>query len=118
MRFFRKVNDYREPPGLERVVLRKIPVYLAGGTFVPLAMAILSRMLPIDGAVAEVAKRIQIIDYIALGAVFTVWTAALTVLIGCCVVMVMKGPHYAADSYYLDGTHRSEQGDTGEHSDH
>lgn len=108
MALFKKVSDHREPPGLERAVLKKLPLYWAGGTVIPLLMVALARMLPPDGGVLEVAKQLQIIDYVALGAVMTVWTAVLTIAIGCGVVIVMKGPHYSADSYYLDGTHKTE----------
>jgi len=99
---FRKVSDRREPPGLERVVLKKIPKYWLGGTAVPLLVALLNRWFPIAGTETEIAKRIYLVDAVALGAVFTVWTAVLTVTIGCVVVMVMKGPHYVADSYPID----------------
>jgi len=102
MKKFRKINNYREPPGLERVLLKKLPMYLAGGTMVPLLVTIFSRLLPPEGSALEVGKLTGIIDYIAIGAVFTVWTAALTVAIGCLVVIVMKGPAYAADSYYME----------------
>jgi hypothetical protein len=33
--------------------------------------------------------------------VATVWTAVLTIAIGCFVVVVMKGPAYVADRYPL-----------------
>jgi hypothetical protein len=29
----------------------------------------------------------------------------LTLAIGCVIVMVMKGPAFVADPYFLDGTH-------------
>jgi len=102
MQLFRKINDHREPPGMERVVLKKLPMYIAGGTAVPALVAAFSRLSPPEGAPLAIAKQIGIIDYVAMGAVFTVWTAALTVAIGCLVVIVMKGPTYAADSYYME----------------
>ena len=84
-------------------MLKKLPLYWLGGTCVPLLLSAMARMLPPEGSTSEIAKRLHVIDYIAAGAVMTVWTAALTVAIGCLVVVVMKGPHYAADSYYFDG---------------
>ena len=105
-RLFRKVDDYREPPGLERVVLSKLPLFWAGGTAVPLLVILLGRLIPAAGPALEMAKQQRILDFIMFGALLTVWTAALTVAIGCLVVIVMKGPHYAADSYYLDGSHQ------------
>jgi hypothetical protein len=111
MAVFRKISDRREPPGMERWVLKKLPLYWAGGTCVPLMLAILARMFRPDGTPLEIMKRLHIIDYVAAGAIMTVWTAVLTVAIGCLVVVVMKGPHYAADSYYLDGP-RANNNDT------
>ena len=102
MKLIRKIDSHCEPPGLERLVLKKLPMYLAGGTAVPLLVTILGRLFPTEGAALEIGKLTRIIDYIAMGAVFTVWTAALTVAIGCLVVMVMKGPTYEADSYYME----------------
>jgi hypothetical protein len=102
MQLFRKIDDHCEPPGMERVVLRKLPTYLAGGTMVPALVAVFGRISPPEGAPLVIAKQIGIIDYVALGAVFTVWTAALTVAIGCLVVIIMKGPTYAADSYPME----------------
>jgi hypothetical protein len=103
MQPFRKIDGHREPPGLEREVLKKLPMYVAGGTFVPALVAAFSRLFPpADFVPAEIAKQIRFIDYMALGAVFTVWTAALTVVIGCVVVIVMKGPIYMADSYPME----------------
>jgi uncharacterized membrane protein len=104
IKHFRKISDRREPPGMERVVLKKLPLYFAGGTLVPVLVSVFSHLFPPDGNPGEVLKQIQIVDYLALGFGMTAWTAVLTVAIGCLVVVVMKGPHYAADSYYLDGS--------------
>lgn len=100
--FIRKVRDGREPPGMERTLFRKLPLYGLGGTVVPALVALLNRWFPVEGTVQELAKREVLIDALAIGAVITVWTAVLTVAIGCVVVIVMKGPHYEADSYYID----------------
>jgi hypothetical protein len=37
--------------------------------------------------------------YQLLGLVILHWTLVLTVAIGCAIVLLMKGPAYAADSY-------------------
>ena len=101
-KFVRKVADAREPPGMERVLLRRLPMWAAGGTMVPVLCALLNRWFPIAGTSEEVIKREVLVDALAIGAVVTVWTAVLTVAIGCIVVVVMKGPHYVADSYPID----------------
>ena len=73
----------------------------------PILVSMLSHLFPPDGTPIEVSKQLKIVDYMALGLGMTAWTGVLTVAIGCLVVIVMKGPHYAADSYNLDGTHDS-----------
>ena len=82
--------------------MRKLPLYGLGGTVVPALIALLNRWFPIAGSAQEIAKREVLVDALAIGAVLTVWTAVLTVAIGCVVVIVMKGPHYKADSYPID----------------
>ena len=111
MSLIRKIDDHREPPGLERSILNKIPVCLAGGTVVPLLMMLFGRWLPTAESAMAAAKNAQIIQFIAYGMIFTVWTAALTVAIGCLVVIVMKGPTYEADSYYMEEPERSDEAD-------
>ena len=92
---------------MERVVFKKLPMAFLGGTLVPVLVSVFSHLFPPEGVPIEVAKRLKIVDYMALGFGMTAWTAVLTVAIGCLVVIVMKGPHYAADSYNMDGTHES-----------
>jgi len=105
----RKISNRREPAGLERVILRKLPLWCLGGTVVPGLVALLNHWLPVDGLAAEAAKRQFIVDALCYGTVFTVWTAVFTVAIGCYVVVVMKGPHYAADSYPVEHANRPER---------
>ncbi|MEE4185234.1 MAG: hypothetical protein V2J12_05665 [Gammaproteobacteria bacterium] len=107
----RKVSDRRAPAGLERVILRKLPLWCLGGTAVPGLVALLNHWLPASGVAADVAKRQFIVDALCYGTVFTVWTAVFTVAIGCYVVVVMKGPHYAADSYPVEHANRPARGD-------
>ena len=90
---------------MERVVLKKLPAAFLGGTLVPVLVSAFNHLLPPDGTPIETTKQLKIVDFMALGFGMTAWTAVLTVAIGCLVVIVMKGPHYAADSYNLDGTH-------------
>ena len=55
--FMRKVRDGREPPGMERTLLRKLPLYGIGGTVVPALVALLNRWFPAAGTAQELAKR-------------------------------------------------------------
>jgi hypothetical protein len=41
-------------------------------------------------------------------------TLVLTLAIGCVIVMVMKGPAYVADPYFLDGSNQPLQHSSGQ----
>ena len=102
MNLLRKLpNSRREPPGAEWTVLRKLPVILLGGTLAPAVASVASRLFTPEGTATEVAKRLQMVDILAIATVITVWTAVFTVAIACVVVWLMKGPGYVADAYDL-----------------
>ena len=91
----------REPPGLEWRLLRRLPVLLLGGTVVPVLFGVASRLWPPAGAPSALAAHFQFVDIAAIALIVTAWTAALTIAIGCGVVVIMKGPAYVADRYDL-----------------
>ncbi len=91
----------RTPYGFERVVLRRLPVWLLGGTVVPVLSAGMSRLWPWELPASELAARLGLIDILAVAVVILWWTALFTVGIGAFIVMVMKGPAYVADAYPL-----------------
>ena len=97
----RKLHNRREPPGLERVVLGKLPAALLAGTAGPGLAVLINRLLLADKADAGLAV-LQMTDILAIATVLTVWTAVLTIAIGCIVVIALKGPAYVADAYYMD----------------
>ncbi|MCB1800400.1 MAG: hypothetical protein KDI82_01810 [Gammaproteobacteria bacterium] len=102
MRAFRKLPGYdRSPAGLERRILRRLPRWLAAATAVPLLCHALARYFPApdDGQSIQAYQADVII--LAIAFVVTAWTAALTVAIGCLIVVLMKGPAYVADAYTL-----------------
>ena len=102
MKLLKKLpNSVREAPGLEWVILKKLPSTLLIGTLVPFVISLASRIFPPQGSASQIAKHISIVDIISIATVVTVWTAVLTVAIGCCVVVMMKGPAYVADAYEL-----------------
>lgn len=101
MKYMKKLHSRREPAGLEWTILKKLPMILLGGTFVPLMISGISRLFPPDRAAALVAKHIQMMDILAIALGITAWTAVFTVAIGCVVVVLMKGPAYVADAYDL-----------------
>jgi hypothetical protein len=89
----------RSPPGLERVILRKLPWVALGGALVPALFALFTHLWPPAGTAMEVAKHVALADILAIAMAVTVWTGVLTVAIGCVVVILMKGPAYVADAY-------------------
>lgn len=90
-----------EPPGLERVILRRIPTILAAGTVLPLLYALAARLFITGDSAIAIAKQIQLNDYLALGLIIFHWSVVITVTLYCIIVMLMKGPAYVADRYDL-----------------
>lgn len=103
LNYFRKLHNRREPPGLERRILRRLPMALLGSTLVPVMMALGGRWKPPEGTRNEIYKYISSVDIFAISVGITLWTAIFTVAIGCVVVVVMKGPAYVADEYPFEG---------------
>jgi hypothetical protein len=98
--WLRKLPGYRRSPaGLEWRLLRLMPSVWLAGTVLPALAALAARWLTTAGTAAEVARRIQLFDYMMIGLVIFLWTLVLTVTIGCIIVWLMKGPAYAADSF-------------------
>ena len=107
MSLFNKLpGTVRAAPGLERVILKKLPLVLLGGIIVPLLVSLGSRLFPPDATVVNVEKYHTTVDILALAGMVTVWSAALTIAIGCFVVVAMKGPAYVADAYPLEDSDR------------
>jgi uncharacterized membrane protein len=61
--------------------------------------AYLSRLFIAADNAAELARRIQLFDYVMIGLVIFIWTLVLTVTIACVIVWLMKGPAYVADGF-------------------
>jgi len=107
MKLLRKLpNAVREAPGLEWFILKKLPLALLVGTLFPLVISLANRFFWREGATAQIAKHIKIVDIISIATAVTVWTAVFTVAIGCFIVLVMKGPGYVADAYDLVDSER------------
>ena len=99
-------NSIREAPGMEWVILKKLPITLALGTLLPLVISLTNRFFPHEGTAVQIAKQLKIVDILSIAIVVTVWTAVFTVAIGCFVVVMMKGPGYVADAYELVDSER------------
>jgi len=107
-RFLKKVSERVAPPGLEWRLLKLMPRALFFGTLLPIVIAVGARLL-LPGPAKEIAKQVKSIDIFAIALAATIWTAILTVTIGCVVVFVMKGPAYEADPYPVQHSDRPER---------
>lgn len=105
MNLFTRLHGRREPPGLEWQILRKLPKVTLVGLMMPVALAVLVRLVP-PGPGVNIAKHIKSVDIFAIAAAITLFTAVLTVAIACIIVYIMKGPAYVADAYPLQHSDR------------
>lgn len=102
MNLFNKLPGFpRNAPGLERVVLRRVPKALWAGTLLACLPSLVAGVAPSSGSEAEAAAKIAMLDIYAIGVATLLWTAVLTVAIAAFVVVAMKGPGYVADAYPL-----------------
>ena len=105
MKLLTKLHGRRVPPGLEWRILRKLPQITLVGSLIPVALAVLVRILPPEPGI-DAAKHIKSVDIFAIATAITFLTAVLTLAIGCIVVYIMKGPAYVADPYPLQHSDR------------
>ncbi len=107
MNWLRKLPGFQQTPyGLEWRLLRLMPTVCLVGTLLPALMAFSARFLIVDGSAAELARRIQLFDFVMIGLVLFVWTLTLTITIGCVIVWLMKGPAYVADGFDVSHSDR------------
>ena len=111
-RYFKRLHDGCESPGLERAILRRLPKVLLVGTVIPLSLSLLVRILPTADDI-EPSKAVRNVDIFAFATTLTFWTAILTIAIGCVVVVIMKGPAYVADAYPVAHADSPEENDGG-----
>jgi hypothetical protein len=100
MNWLRKLPGFKQTPyGLEWRLLRLMPTVCIAGTLLPAVSAFVARFLITGSTEAELLRRIQLFDFLMIGLVIFIWTLVLTVVIGCVIVWLMKGPAYVADGY-------------------
>ena len=92
----------KSPPGLERIILRRLPAVLWQGTALLLLCGLAVQFWPWSGTEAAVFTRVTTAHIWLISLLVLHWTAVLTVAIGAFIVMVMKGPAYVADAYPLE----------------
>ena len=96
----------RTPYGFEWRLLRLMPTVCFAGTLLPALVAVAGRLFITGSTAAELARNIQLFDYMMIGLVVFIWTAALTLTIGCIIVWLMKGPAYVADGFEVSHSDR------------
>lgn len=100
MDWLRKLPGFKRTPyGFEWRLLRLMPTVCLAGTVLTAAMAFVARFLMTGSTPAELARHIQLFDFVMIGLVIFIWTLVLTVSIGCVIVWLMKGPAYVADGF-------------------
>lgn len=98
--------DRKYPPGLEWTLFRKLPLLTFAGFAVIGLLYGLVRIWPWEGEARQLASLIQRMDFALIGAAIFHLTMMFTLLIGCVVVLIMKGPRYTADSYPVNDSER------------
>jgi len=102
MKWLRKIPDsVRSASGLEWVIWRKLPLIALLGAGLPLlGLGLLHYFMDANASAAQ-ARWLQMADFFCWAVVIFNLTMVFTVAIGCVIVMIMKGPGYAADSYLV-----------------
>ncbi|MGF1547561.1 MAG: hypothetical protein ACFCUG_09545 [Thiotrichales bacterium] len=98
-----------ETPGLERTIWRKLPHAGIASTLIPIVFYLYVLNFPPVPDGGSVEKTVMYAGIAAISIAVTLWTAILTVGIGCWIVMVMKGPAKHADSYHLIDAERPQE---------
>jgi hypothetical protein len=95
-------NTVRYPSGKEWYLFKKIPIiFLLGSLLIlaPVTVNYLNNLINLGGQPFDLEQNRLL--YVSLGLLFTYWFFVGAAAIGCIVVMLMKGPAYVADPYYL-----------------
>ncbi|MGA8055240.1 MAG: hypothetical protein WCA12_15525 [Burkholderiales bacterium] len=107
MNLFNQLPGFaRSPAGMERVVLRRLPAVLLGGSLLLGLPSVIAHIAAWPGSEADTLVRIATVDIAAISVLVLHWTAVLTVAIAAMIVLVMKGPAYIADPYTLPDADR------------
>ena len=103
MTLFNRLPGFtRTPAGMERTVLRALPVALWSGTLLLSLPSLTIHAWAWLTDSAEILQPLMMVDIYAVSAIILHWTVLFTVAIAAFIVMVMKGPAYVADAYPLN----------------
>jgi hypothetical protein len=102
MSLFNRLPGFeRAPAGLERALLRRLPLFAFAGIAAPM-LCLLAIRLTAAWANSDAAGKLAMTFEIALTSVSILyWTIVFTVVLGCLIVVIAKGPAYVADAYPL-----------------
>ncbi len=97
-RFFNKLPGYtKTPAGLEWRLFKMLPkIFLVGSLLLGASAYYVYHYVSFT---SEAARNKVLFLFIAL--IITHWTFVILAVIGCVVVIIMKGPAYVADAYPL-----------------
>lgn len=102
MKYLQKLPGYRRyPPGLEWRLLKRLPMAFVASTAIPAVWYLAAQWFPLPAPGETVEKHLKTVEIATIATVITAWTAVFTIAIGCCIVILMKGPAYVADRYPL-----------------
>ena len=90
-------------------MLRLMPTICVASTLLPTLAAVLARFVMTASNEAELARHIQMFDFLMIGLVLFIWSMVMTLAIGCAIVWLMKGPAYVADGYHLSHSDKPRQ---------
>ncbi len=105
-----RLHGRKTPPGLEQKILRKMPLMFLAATVITVSLSVIARLMPAKETSIDAAKQVATVDIFVMAAIATIWTALITVTIGCVIVHIMKGPAYVADAYPLDSADQPKSG--------
>ncbi len=95
-------NFESSPAGLEWQIWKRLHIILAVGTLLPLLVSAVVYVLDGLEPVTQSAKAVEQFFYVMVGLVVLNWSLALTLAIGCVIIMLMKGPAFVADAYVME----------------
>jgi hypothetical protein len=103
MKLLNKLPGYtRGPPGLERVVLARMPMIFAGGVGLLTAPSMLLRLGDWGMHPFRLDEIISKTDIYAAAGLLLYCNLAIATTLGAIIVWLMKGPAYVADAYPLN----------------
>jgi len=102
MNLFNRLPGFeRAPAGPEWALIRRLPLIAFAGTALPM-FCLLAVRLAATWANSDAAAKLAMTFEIALASVAILyWTIVFTVVLGCLIVVIAKGPAYVADAYPL-----------------